>query len=409
MTTGYENTPGAVGADGTSRLHGVVLAGSDDVVDLTIEAGRVSAIRESARAAEWVCLPPLADLHVHANRAFTPPESRPRGLEDAVRKVAGVFDAFTAEDYRRHAGLLFDAAFRHGTTRLRTHADINPGVGLDTVTGSLQAAADFAGAVEVEVVAFAASGSDPATAAGRDLLREAISLGAHYVGAAPAFCTDPAASIDAILDLAVELSVPVDLHLDEHLDASRSFSGHLADATIDRGLTGRVTLGHACAISTLAPPEQARVIDTLARAEITVIALPRTNLYLQDSGDGGDIDSISRITPTLRGVTSVSEMLAAGVAIRFASDNVRDAFYPYGDADLLGVAMDGILATQVDDPRSVVAAICDGRHSLAEGDPADMVLLPGASVDAVLADAPAQRWLCRAGIWSRAGERPLGS
>ena len=225
-------------------------------------------------------------------------------------------------------------------------------------------------------------------------------MGAHYLGAAPAFCPDPAASIDAILDLAVELSVPVDLHLDEHLDPSRSFSGHLASATIDRGLAGRVTLGHACAISTLAPREQARVIDTLARAEITVIALPRTNLYLQDSGGN---------TPTLRGVTSVSEMLAAGVAIRFASDNVRDAFYPYGDADLLGVAMDGILATQVDDPQNVVAAICDGRYSLAEGDPADLVLLPGASVDAVLAEAPAQRWLCRAGTWSRAGEKTAGS
>ena len=400
MTTVDDNTPGEVGADGSSHLHGVVFAGSDDVVDLTIEDGRVSAIRKSGRAAEWVCLPPLADLHVHANRAFTPPESRPRGLEDAVRKVAGVFDAFTAEDYRRHAVMLIDAAFRHGTTRIRTHADIDPGIGLDAVAGSLQAGTDFADTVEVEVVAFAASGSDPATTAGRNLLREAISMGAHYLGAAPAFCPDPAASVDAILDLAVELSVPVDLHLDEHLDPSRSFSGHLADATIDRGLAGRVTLGHACAISTLASPEQARVIDMLARAEITVIALPRTNLYLQDSGDN---------TPTLRGVTSVSEMLAAGVAVRFASDNVRDAFYPYGDADLLGVAMDGILATQVDDPRTVVAAICAGRHSFAEGDPADLVLLPGASVDAVLAKAPARRWLCRAGTWSRAGEKPVGS
>lgn len=400
MAADHDGGPGEPRADGSLHLQGIVLAGADQAADLTIERGRITAVRTSTEAPKWVCLPPLADLHVHANRAFTPPQSRPSGLEDAVRKVAGVFDAFTREDYRRHAGLLIDAAFRHGTTRIRTHADIDPGSGLDAVAGSLQAGADFADTVDVEVVAFAASGSDPATPAGRDLLREAIAMGAHYLGAAPAFCPDPAASIDAVLDLAIELSVPVDLHLDEHLDPGRSFSTHLANATIERGLTGRVTLGHACAISTLAPAERLRVIDRLAEAEIMVIALPRTNLYLQDSGDH---------TPVLRGITSVAEMVAAGVAVRFASDNVRDAFYPYGDADLIGVAMDGILATQVDDPPTVVAAICDGRHSLAEDDPADMVLLPGASVDAVLAEAPVRRWLCRSGNWSRAGEKPAGS
>ncbi|NNM01705.1 MAG: cytosine deaminase, partial [Gammaproteobacteria bacterium] len=140
--------------------------------------------------------------------------------------------------------------------------------------------------------------------------------------------------------------------------------------------------------------DRARVIDKLGRAGITVIALPRTNLYLQDRDSS---------FPLLRGIAPVKELLEAGVAVRFASDNVRDAFYPFGDADLLGVALDGMLATHVDDAVQAVAAICDGRSGFSVGDSADLVVVPGADVDTVFAERPAQRWIMQAGALARAG------
>ncbi|MDJ0749452.1 MAG: amidohydrolase family protein [Woeseiaceae bacterium] len=394
MTSAKDGIPGIPGEDGSRLLQNVSLAGSDVVADLTLRDGNITAINAGSGEAEWVCLPPLADLHVHANRAFTPSDSRPKGLEDAARQVASVFASFTADDYHRHAEMLIRAAYAKGTTRIRTHADVSTSVGLDAVIGSLRAAQAWAGVVDVEVVAFASSSGDPAAAKGQELLREAVSIGAHYLGAAPAFCGDQAASIDAVLELAVELAVPVDLHLDEHLDPGNSYSEHLANATLERGLQGRVTLGHACAISALAPRDCARVVERLAEAEIAVIALPRTNLYLQDAGNH---------TPKLRGITAVRELIAAGVAVRFASDNVRDAFYPYGDADLLGVAMDGILATQLDETSTIVAMICDGRDSVAEGDNTNAVLLRGSGIDAVLASPPSERWLVDPAGLKRAG------
>lgn len=395
MRTGNENSPGTTNADGSLTVANVALAGSGRVVDLTVCDGRLRAIHPTAKAAEWVCLPPLADLHVHANRAFTPSAVRPEGLTDAARNVREIFASFSRDDYQRHAEMLLRTAYGHATTRLRTHADVDASVQMGAVLGSLGAAEQWAGKLDVGVVAFASSSGDPATSEGRKLLREAVSLGAQFLGAAPAFCTDQAATIDAVLDLAVELAVPVDLHLDEHLDDDRSFSEYLASATIERGLEGRVTLGHACAVAALAPADRVRVIERLAAAQITVIALPRTNLYLQDRGGH---------TPALRGVTCVKELIAAGVQVRFASDNVQDAFYPYGDADLLGAAMDGILATHLDDARALVSAICDGRSDVRVGDVADFVLLPGPNLDAVLASPPAERWLVAGGAVARAGE-----
>jgi len=374
---------------GRLTIHGLFFAGSDEACDVVIENGRVAAIEDSGDTGKWLCLPPLADLHVHANRAFTPPAARPKGLDDAVQNVAAIFDSFSTSDYQRHASLLYKAALENGTTRLRTHADVGGHARMRAVEGSLLAAIDFT-AIDIEVVAFGASSCDPANDAGRSMLRDAIRAGAHYLGAVPAFCADPAATIDAILDLSIELDVPVDLHLDEHLDADSSFSEHLAKATIERGLHGRVTLGHACAVAVMQRETRMRVLDRLAEAQVTVIALPRTNLYLQDIQDGG---------PRLRGVTCVQEMLDRNIAVRFASDNVRDAFYPFGDADLLGVAMDGILATRVDDPRTIAALICDGRSRIEVGDAASMVLIAGTSFDDVISAPPAERWLFRDGLF----------
>lgn len=389
MDRSESGTPGRVRRNGEVTFEGIVLAGADTVLDLHTRDGIIVAVSRSTNSARWLCTPPLADLHVHANRAFTSPWKRPRGLEDAVRSVGEVFDAFGAVDYERHAKLLFDAAYRHATTKLRTHADIGSDTRLAAVEGSLAAAESCRERMEVDVVAFAAASADPATATGMSLMREALDAGAHFIGAAPAFCPDQHATIDAVLDLAAERDVPADLHLDEHLEPDRSCTGYLAAATIERGLEDRVTVGHACALSGLPEVDRRRVIDALARARITVISLPRTNLYLQDA---------LGTLPIRRGVTPVRELIAAGVPVRLASDNVRDAFYPFGDADLIGVAMDGILASHVDDPEQLVAAICDGRTAFEEGDSADFVLFPGTDFDALFADTPAERWVVTGGV-----------
>jgi len=200
----------------------------------------------------------------------------------------------------------------------------------------------------------------------------------------PAYYADPARSIDAILDLALELDCGVDLHLDEHLDGRRSFSLYLAQATAARHMAGRVCLSHGCAISSLPRDRQRQIADALAQAGVTVIALPATNLYLQDRGQA---------TPRLRGLTAVKEMLAAGVAVRFASDNIQDVFYPYGAGDMLDIAALAATAAHVEDPAELVPAICGGQTGPRQGADADFILIEGGSLGQILAERPASRRL----------------
>jgi cytosine deaminase len=273
-------------------------------------------------------------------------------------------------------------------TRIRTHTDVDPIVELRSMHGVLAAKAAVAGRLDVDVIAFATSRNDLADPAAVARLEDALALGPDFLGASLNASADPARALDALLDLAERSGLPVDLHLDEHLEAGRMLAPMVAEAVIARGLQGRVTFSHLCALSVLEESAARELIDKLARAEIAVIALPETNLLLQDRGAGA---------PLRRGVTPVRALIAAGVKVRLGTDNVRDWFYPYGDGDMLETALLATVAAHLDDPRELVGALCAGRSVIAEGDLADLVLVRASSLEDALARRPGERIVIKAG------------
>jgi cytosine deaminase len=356
--------------------------------ELAFTDGRISAIQAVDGAPERLALPAFADLHLHADRAFARGPRAPRSLADATELVREVKLASTEEDARGRAGRLFGRALAHGSLRLRTHVDVDELIGERGLHGVLAARAAVAGVVDVEIVAFATKLCDPTTADGEARLRAGIAQGADLVGGAPAFHADPVASVERLLDLAAELDLAVDLHVDEASSAEAFTLEALAGAAVAHGLEGRVTASHACALAAVDDVTARRTIAKVAEAGITVIALPALNLYLQGRGAG---------TPRVRGLTLVHELLEAGVPVRFASDNVSDVFYPYGDADPLEAAWLAAVAAQRADESDHLAGVCGGRTRLAVGDPADLVVVDVPSVQDALARRPGGRTVVRAG------------
>ncbi len=380
--------PVAISGNGDALIRNAAFPGSTQALEIAVSAGKIAAIKELDAAVEWVCLPPLVDKHVHANRAFTLEGVKPRSFEHAIALTLEMLGGFDAGQYCRHARKLFQRAYSHGTTGIRTHADIDSSTRFEAVQGTLDAAAGMAPEMNIEVVAFATVRLDPSTANGRSLIAEALARGASLIGAAPALYAEPKRSIDAVIELAIEQGVALDLHQDEHLTPQLASVDYLADAVIGNGLQGKLTLSHGCVLSVLEPPARNKIIEKLRRAQIEVVALPLTNLYLQDRGSG---------TPRQRGLTCVHEMLNAGIEVRFASDNVCDAFYPYGDADLLDTLYAGMLGAQLDSTTALVKSVCDGRSKPRAGEPANLVLVQGADFSDILSRRPAERIIIRDG------------
>jgi cytosine/creatinine deaminase len=371
-------------------LESIALPDRSGVWRLTLRDGLIASIRpdEKSAQANWLALPSFVNLHAHADRAYTVDSFRPRSFADALAAAAAARAAFTAADVAARATCLFEHSLAYGVTRIRTHTDVDPIVELRSMQGVLAAKQKMAGRLDVDVIAFATSKSDLADARALDRLQRAVEMGADLIGASLNASVDPPRALAALLDLAERSSLPVDLHLDEHLEPDRMLSELVADAVIARGLHGRVTLSHVCAMAALDPTSAGKLIDKFARAGVTVVALPAANLFLQERGER---------SPIRRGVTLVRELIAAGVPVRCGTDNVRDWFFPFGDGDMLEAALLAAIAAHLDDPMVLVGAICDGRSAIAEGDVADLVLVPASSLDDALARRPAERRVFKSG------------
>lgn len=163
-----------------------------------------------------------------------------------------------------------------------------------------------------------------------ELLEEALRLGADVLGGIPAKDTEPALHIRRIFDLAEKYSVPLDIHTDESDNRNDLTVEEIAAQALARGFEGRVTVAHCCSLATLPPDELQVVLAKIAEAGLNVVSLPSTNLYLQGRRDSHLVR---------RGIAPVRKLLEQGINTAFASDNVRDAFNPFGNANLLQVAL----------------------------------------------------------------------
>jgi len=371
-------------------IESVALPGRTGAFRVTLRGGSIGAIRPAGQTGEsaWLALPGFANLHAHADRAYTVQSFRPRSLADAVAAAAAARALFTAADVAARATRLFERSVAYGVTRIRTHTDVDPVVEIRSMEGILAAKRQMGERLDVDVIAFSTSKNDLAEPHALDRLERAVAMGADLIGASLNASADPSRALAALLDLAERSGLPVDLHLDEHLEPDQMLAGMVADAVIARGLQGRVTLSHLCVLATLGADAAGALIEKLARADVTVAAQPAANLFLQDRGE---------VSPSRRGVTLMRELIAAGVPVRCGTDNTRDWFYPFGDGDMLETALFAAVAGHLDDQAALIGAICDGRCTVAEGERADLVLLRASSFDDALARRPAERVVFKAG------------
>jgi cytosine deaminase len=154
--------------------------------------------------------------------------------------------------------------------------------------------------------------------------------------------------LDALLHLAAERSIGIDLHVDESGDPEALTLLAVAEAVIRNKFPYPVTCGHCCSLAVQAPALQAKVLDRVREADIHIISLPLCNLYLQDRYTTENPKTTPARTPFWRGLTLLNEWMDQGTVTACASDNVRDAFYAFGDLDAFEVFITSVRAAHLD-------------------------------------------------------------
>jgi cytosine deaminase len=343
---------------------------------------------ESWDLSGYLLLPAPVETHAHLDKAFTADTvPNPSGdLAGAVSAWIGARPGLT-ESIGERAARAIESYVASGVTAIRTHADLGPDIGL----AGLAAIIAVPTPVPLQVIAFAPvplSGVDGA--ANRELTRQAAELGATGIGACPGLDPDPLACLTFCLDLAQEHGLPLDLHVDEWLDVKEpSVLELLADAVLAREHPFAVTASHCVSLSMMPLERAEAVAGKLARAGISVICLPQTNLYLQARDH--------RVAPP-RGITPLQLLRDAGVAVAAGSDNLQDPFHPLGRADPLETAALLVQAAHDTPERALAAVSGDARKilglsqiSLSPGSPAELLAIRAGSVREAIALAPLDR------------------
>ncbi|MNF76759.1 N-isopropylammelide isopropyl amidohydrolase [compost metagenome] len=374
------------------------VAADGSPLSLAVADGRIARLGADLGAIEGVeridlggqlLLPGFIDGHIHLDKSFVGDRWHPHQAVGSLRERLAVEkrELALAPSMLERADALISQAVSFGTVAMRSHVDVDATTGLSNLHAVMQAREKWRGIVDIELVAFPQAGvmSCPGTA---DVLEAAIREGAEVIGGIDPTTLDGDAEgqLDVVFGIAERHGVKVDIHLHEPGLQGVEQLQRIAARTCAAGLQGRVSVSHAYALGQVPEDVLERIGATLANAGVAIL----TNA----PGDHS-------FPPILR-------LRAAGVNVFAGNDNIRDAWWPYGNADMLQRAMligyrsgfysDEDLNVALAMATSAGATVMEkSDYGLKVGNEATFIVIKAANAAAAVAAAPAERRMVRRG------------
>jgi cytosine deaminase len=394
-----------------------ILAGGElRTVDIGIHGAVIAAIAPALEveapelnAGNCLVTSGLIETHIHLDKTCILDRCRIEEgtVAEAVRETAAAKRSFTAEDVYARGRRTLERCIAQGTMRMRTHVELDPGIGMIGFDAVAQLARDYAWAMDIELCVFPQEGltNYPGT---EELLIEGLRRGARTIGAAPYFDSDPRGQIDRIFAIAREFDAEIDMHLDLAETTQGMQIEYVCRKTEEFGWGGRVAVGHVTQMSLLPSARFGAIAAQLARAGVAVTILPSTDLHLMGR-------SHDHAVP--RGVVPAEPLRRAGVTCSISTNNVLNPFTPYGDGSLIRMANLYANVCHVSRPADLAGCLdmitgAAARlmrledYGIAVGGPADLVCLDAPNPADAIATLAQPLWGIKRGWPSFTRSRP---
>ena len=369
--------------------------------DIEVEEGRITALLPASQGGAAssgdldlegaLILPPLVDGHIHLDKTllglpWVPNQATGNRVADRIEAERKVRAARTVGESETAANLVRQV-IASGTLHMRSHVDIDSRLGLRNLHEILKVRERFRDLVTIQIVAFPQSGvlRSPGTA---DLLDAAVAEGADLVGGLDPIGIDGDLDghLDAIFGIAEKRGVGLDIHLHDGGESGIAELLAIAARTKAAGLSGKVAVSHAFALGSVPTARTAETADALAGAGIAIMS----------HGPGA-----ATMPPLLL-------LREHGVEVFGGSDNIRDAWSPFGNGDMLDRAMiigyranfrhDHELSVAYEMVTSAAAAVLGlAGYGLRVGGPADFVAVEAGSIAEAVATRPRRKLVVKAG------------
>ena len=321
-------------------IRNATLAGgrAEAMVDIGVQNGIIAAIapKLAADGVEYdargkLVSPGLIESHFHLDKALTVdrvPYQPNRMARDHMQRTATIKHTFTPEDTYARASATLEQCLLHGVTHMRTQVEVDPNVGLVGFEVIEQLRKDYRWAIDLEACIFLQEGWTGVAGADENLVA-CLERGAPVIGGGIRYDKDGPGQIRRVFELAQEYDIDVDFHLDGGYEVDQLDYPLVCEITDRIGWQGRVAFGHGSKFSCMPVKQQAEVGKRLARSDVALAVLPATDIF----NAGRHMEH-----SVIRGVTDANTLIENGANCTIATNNVLNAYTPYGDCSLTRMA-----------------------------------------------------------------------
>ncbi|WP_269156327.1 cytosine deaminase [Photobacterium damselae] len=332
----------------------VTLQGKEGLYQILIHDGKFTAIEPMAAALSYpentqvidgekgMAMAPFCEPHIHLDTTQTagePSWNISGTLFEGIERWAERKALLSIEDVKSRAKQTLKWQIANGIQHVRTHVDVSDPT-LTALKAMIEVREEMRPWVDIQIVAFPQEGilSYPN---GKELLEQAVELGADVIGAIPHFEFTREYGIESlhyVFELARKYNRLIDVHCDEIDDEQSRFVETVAALAHKYEMGHKVTASHTTAMHSYNGAYASRLFRLLKMSGISFVANPLVNIHLQ-----GRFDDY----PKRRGITRVKEMLSADINVCFGHDDVFDPWYPLGTANMLQVLHMGLHVCQI--------------------------------------------------------------
>ncbi|MBS5432736.1 MAG: cytosine deaminase [Firmicutes bacterium] len=320
-------------------------------VDIRVSEGKFQEIAENIAPLPGeeiidlhnrLVLPPFIESHVHLDTCLTagdPVWNMSGTLFEGIECWSKRKDKLSREDIRERVHRVARMYAANGVQFIRTHVDVTD-PSLTAMETMAELREELRDVMDIQIVAFPQEGilSYPN---GKQLMRDAVKLGADCVGAIPHFEFTREYSVESlnfVMELAAENDLLVDVHCDEIDDEASRGLETLAARALEMQMFDRVTASHTTAMHSYNNAYVLRLMRLLKMSGINFVSNPLVNTHLQ-----GRVDTY----PKRRGITRVKELTEEGINVSFGHDDIFDPWYPMGNGNLRDVVFMGLHVCQM--------------------------------------------------------------
>ncbi len=311
----------------TLLIKNATLKGQEGLQQILIEDGQFKRIEDNNVELDYtgdtldaeggMAVAPFCEPHIHLDTTQTagePSWNISGTLFEGIERWAERKEMLSIEDVKSRAKQTLKWQIANGVQHVRTHVDVSDPT-LIALKSMVEVREEMKEWVDIQIVAFPQEGilSYPN---GKELLEEAVQLGADVIGAIPHFEFTREYGIESlhyVFELAQKYDRLIDVHCDEIDDEQSRFVETLAALAHKFNMGHKVTASHTTAMGSYNGAYASRLFRLLRMSGINFVANPLVNIHLQ-----GRFDDY----PKRRGVTRVKEMLNANINVCFGHDDV---------------------------------------------------------------------------------------